>query len=187
MKKWHFRRLRARPGHTPSRRMTLLPLDTGATNGCCCLLPQLSFQFRRKSLNNFSYLFTIRAYKCARLSAKPATQPPPIWQISPPISPLSMDGCHKLSCRKWKRSVIDTQSKDTREKIKWICNKINKNYILLTFKKKIMFRVAKTYILNILNYASMENCINIQFFIRAVIINQMPKKYKRMKLKIHKA
>lgn len=118
MKKWHFRRLRGRPGHTPSRRMTLLPLDTGATNGCCCLLPQLSFQFRRKSLNNFSYLFTIRAYKCARLSAKPATQPPPIWQISPPISPLSMDGCHKLSCRKWKRSVIDTQSKDTREKIK---------------------------------------------------------------------
>lgn len=51
----------------------------------------------------------------------------------------------------------------------------------------IMFRVTKTYILNILNYASMENCINIQFFIRAVIINQMPKKYKRMKLKIHKA
>lgn len=50
-----------------------------------------------------------------------------------------------------------------------------------------MFRVTKKYILNILNYASMENCINIQFFIRAVIINQMPKKYKRMKLKIHKA
>lgn len=50
-----------------------------------------------------------------------------------------------------------------------------------------MFHVTKTYVLNILNYASMKNCAYIQFFIRAVIINQMPKKYKRMKLKIYKA